>query len=61
MGKYDIATGLGTARDLLLEVIANELAEANRLKRLEIRVQLTQTDLVMDLRKGFLNELEDQA
>jgi len=39
MAKYDRVTGEGSTQDFLLEALANELAESNRLKRIELRQQ----------------------
>lgn len=67
MGKYDdkysgnMDEPTDVFNSLMLRDIANELAEANRLKKLEIRVILHDSDVGLELRKQFLGELEDQA
>ena len=55
MGKYDIATTKhdGDLKYVMLRSIANELAEANRLKRFEMSIGLDANKIP--------KELEDQA
>ena len=38
MGKYRISGGVSTADMYIKYAIANELAEANRLKRIELKI-----------------------
>jgi len=67
MGKYDdkysgnMDEPTDVFNSLMLRDIANELGEANRLKKLEIRVILNNSDIELELRKKFLSELEDQV
>ena len=57
MGKYDCIV---SGKDTLLQIIANELAESNRLKRLELGYQLVHYGIDKD--KIISNEeLEDCA
>ena len=56
MGKYD--TNKQWSKDELLQFIANELAEANRLKRLEIKSMSNYTQSWI---KDHKEELEDKA
>lgn len=58
-------TYVNTSSALTIQTwIANELAEANRLKRIELRIQITQvgqTDFKEDTISNWLEELEDKA
>lgn len=64
MGKYDkISTAKGTLEEknvLLKQFIANELAEANRLKKVEIRALLLHKNTSYDV-EAFIKQLDDQA
>jgi len=68
MGKYTgkVATGgyntpFENEMLRIQEKRADEAAELNRLKRLEIRVKINTSPIEMSLRKSFLNEVGDQA
>ncbi len=62
MAKYDYNINDYESNDLkitLLENIANELAEANRLKRLEMN--LDYRDIDNELMNDLLDQIKDQA
>lgn len=76
MGKYNYETSFEEAvkqgipkeeyaressKNVILTWIANELAEANRLKGIEIRVQLMTRESQAKGMKEILTTLEDQA
>ena len=60
MSKYHLESKDSTDKELYLEFIANELAEANRLKRIEIKHSYIEGDSEFD--DNDINTLlEDEA
>ena len=66
MSKYDFSKS-GYIREEALQAIANELAEANRLQKIQIRSMFViantnlQTPFALDDSNGFLKDLEGNA
>jgi hypothetical protein len=62
MGKYSHFTGINDDVKIdSLIAIANELAEANRLKRFEVMMKIDLSDLLPAEKKFNMKQLEDHV